>query len=135
MLPSDPSEKAVLAPSLAWLELDEKANIMLLHGIFGKTQGKVLVNGHEQGITKWDDDRIECDLPAADGPDSAGNVEVEVGGHKSNAVQLTEWRVTLKYKEVRNVPPEPDSAGIITKTVDCSSFSRTGSRRSAPGVI
>ncbi|MBI5531722.1 MAG: hypothetical protein HY898_03330 [Deltaproteobacteria bacterium] len=33
--------------------------------IFGKIQGKVLVNGHEQGIISWGDESIET-APASD---------------------------------------------------------------------
>lgn len=85
-----------LAPSIHHVEVDEYKDRLKLHGLFGKTTGKVTVDKVELKIVEWKPERIVCELPRT-GSGSAGPVRVEVRGLKSNWRQLSEWTLKLDY--------------------------------------
>ena len=60
--------------------------------------GKVTIDGTEVPLTGqgWKDSAIEVLVPAHDQPGASGDVVVDVDGRKSNPVQLTMWKVTVR---------------------------------------
>ncbi|WP_341889445.1 IPT/TIG domain-containing protein [Variovorax sp. YR752] len=85
-----------LAPSIHHVEVDEYKDRLKLHGLFGRTMGKVTVDQVALKIVEWKPERIVCELPRT-GSGSAGPVRVEVRGLKSNWRQLSEWTLKLDY--------------------------------------
>jgi len=85
-----------LAPSIRSLVVDEFGGQLTLRGGFGTKAGKVTIDGAERAIRAWAADQIVVDLPLT-GPGSSGDVQVEVGGIKSNLRQLSEWPMRLHY--------------------------------------
>lgn len=96
--------RAMLAPSIAYLDIDEYASKLTLYGIFGedprqKGGGDVTVDGRPvNSIDSWQKDKIICTIPHK-GKGAAGNVIVKVRGHQSNAVPLTEWYIDFLWSE------------------------------------
>ena len=86
----------LLAPTISFMDVNEFKNELTIHGIFGTDQsvGKVTVDGAEIAIRGWGFNSLVCDLP----PGLAGDTIVEVRGHKSNVVQLTEWKAHFKTR-------------------------------------
>jgi len=84
----------LLAPTISYMGVDELKKELTINGIFGTDQSaaKVTVGGAEQTIKSWGFNSIICDLQ----PGIAGDTIVEVRGHKSNTVQLTQWTVHFK---------------------------------------
>jgi hypothetical protein len=82
----------ILTPTISFMGVDEIKGELTVNGIFGTDQGKVTVGGTEVAIKGWGFNAITCDLP----PDLSGDVIVEVRSHKSNVVQLTEWRAHFR---------------------------------------
>jgi hypothetical protein len=96
----------MLAPSIHHIEMHEATElnvgiaVMEIKGLFGKDPGatkrKVTVGGTMVPAYQWEGDSISCTIPRF-GEGSVGDVIVEVGDHKSNAVPLTEWQVPFTY--------------------------------------
>ncbi|MCW3051601.1 MAG: hypothetical protein JWN14_771 [Chthonomonadales bacterium] len=84
----------LLAPTISYMGMNELKKELTINGIFGTDQSvaKVTVGGAEQAIKSWGFNSIVCDLQ----PGIAGDTIVEVRGHKSNTVQLTQWTVHFK---------------------------------------
>jgi len=80
-----------LAPSVAFISVNEDANEFLISGDFGKEQGSVFLAGQEVQVKSWSADKITCNLPqpAAGG---VGEVFVRVHFHKSNSAYISEWK-------------------------------------------
>ncbi len=89
----------LLAPTLAYMEVDEPNNQVLLSGEFGNYQDTVSIGGQSVEILSWGNNAILARLPA-EGPGSAGDVYVEVRGHRSNTRRLTEWRGVVNYQSI-----------------------------------
>lgn len=94
----------ILEPNIKYVEVDEKyqdpssPSRLTLYGTFGKEEGRVTVDGVELTRLSWSEDKIICEItdqPTAAG--AAGDVVVEIRGHKSNSVPLTLWKVVLTY--------------------------------------
>lgn len=96
----------LLAPSIAYVLIDETRDKAILKGIFGlETDGKVLIDGVETAVELWGEDEIRCILPR-DGAGSAGDIQVIVRGHKSNVRRITRGTIEGKYQAQPN-PEEP----------------------------
>lgn len=81
-----PSGNAILAPSIRNIDVDEAAQTLTFHGVFGTRGDTVAVAGQSLSITSWAADTIVTSLPAA-----GGDAVVTVDGRDSNKVQLTDW--------------------------------------------
>jgi len=96
----------MLAPSIHHVEIGEATELsvgistMEIKGLFGRDPGatkrKVTVGGTMVPAYRWQGDSISCTIPRF-GAGSVGDVVVQVGEHKSNAVPLTEWQVPFTY--------------------------------------
>lgn len=86
----------IFAPSIRYVQVDEDKEQLTLVGEFGADQPKVTVGGTALAPATWSAEKIVAPLPQK-GPGSSGDVVVEVRGVKSNARQLTEWSIPLKY--------------------------------------
>ncbi len=86
----------ILAPSIRYAVVDEGHGELTLTGEFGPDRGKVTVGGTELGLKTWTAGEIVAVLPLT-GAGSSGDVVVEVRSVRSNARQLTEWTIPLKY--------------------------------------
>src|SRR5205085_12371872 len=82
------------------LGVDEDKKELTVNGVFGTEAGKVTLDGVELAVKSWGFNSIHCDLP----PDISGDTIVEVRGHKSNVVQLTEWKARFR---TLSEPPRP----------------------------
>lgn len=87
----------IFAPSIRYVQVDEDNEKLTLVGEFGADPGKVTVGGTALAHETWSAEKIVAPLPQ-NGPGSSGDVVVEVRGVKSNARQLTEWSIPLKYE-------------------------------------
>ncbi|MCC6194112.1 MAG: hypothetical protein IT518_06540 [Burkholderiales bacterium] len=87
----------IFAPSIRYVAVDEMAQTLTLTGEFGQERPKVTVGGTEVAVNSWSATEIETTLPLT-GPASSGDVVVTVRDVKSNARQLTEWSIPLKYQ-------------------------------------
>ena len=87
---------SLLAPSIMLVSVDEVNGQLHVVGTFGTDPGEsdrnVSVDGVHLNVVEgmWTPTEIVCVIPAS-GAGSAGDVVVEVRGHKSNPVQLTDW--------------------------------------------
>lgn len=88
----------LLAPTISYMAVDELKQELTINGVFGTVEGTVTVGGTPINPKSWGFNSIICDLP----PDLSGDVIVEVNRHKSNVVQLTEWRCTFKTTVIAN---------------------------------
>lgn len=90
----------------------KKPDGITMHGKFGNSAAtrQVFVGGKDLTAQSTFDDNSNIDgnitvtvkdLPAT-GPGSHGDVYVTVGGHKSNVVQITEWRGSFVITQKRN---------------------------------
>ncbi len=86
----------IFAPSIRYVQVDEDKDKLTLVGEFGADEPKVTVGGTALALDTWSAEKIVAPLPLK-GPGSSGDVVVEVRGVKSNARQLTEWSIPLKY--------------------------------------
>ena len=91
----DSNIRFILAPSIKFLSVNEVDRKLYVEGSFGTDPrsngtGIVTVNEHPLTIQDWSEDEIICSIPPS-GTSAAGDVVVEVRGHKSNVVRLTEW--------------------------------------------
>ena len=86
----------IFAPSIRYVRMDEFEELLTLVGEFGADQPKVTVGGTEIAPKSWSPADIVIPLPRT-GAGANGDVIVEVRGVKSNARQLTEWSIPLKY--------------------------------------
>lgn len=84
----------ILSPSIHHVEVDELNDQINLIGAFGRTQGKVFVNGSERQVTRWEHELIVCDLPRADAG-SHGPVWVELGADQSNRRTISQWNMRI----------------------------------------
>jgi hypothetical protein len=86
----------IFAPSIRTVQMDEYEETLKLIGEFGADQPKVTVGGTERAPKSYSASEIVVPLPLT-GAAASGDVIVEVRGVKSNARQLTEWSIPLKY--------------------------------------
>ena len=87
----------IFAPSIRYVNVDESQGLLYLVGEFGTGTPKVTVGGKECSLSGSPTlEKIRCSLPLT-GEGSSGDVVVEVRGVKSNARQLSEWAIPLKY--------------------------------------
>jgi hypothetical protein len=97
-----PDNRAILAPSISYLEIDELTSELTIYGIFGSDPGdaqrEVTVNGTKVPVNDWGQNEISCIIPAK-GAGAAGDVVVSVRGNKSNPVPLTEWYIPFTWLE------------------------------------
>jgi hypothetical protein len=88
----------LLAPSIQYVETDEIAKKLILHGEFGADPGPgiryVRIAGSDLNVTKWERKRIEADLL----PEQHGDVWVQIVARKSNIRQLTRWDGAMDYQ-------------------------------------
>lgn len=120
-----------LRPSIESLRVDEYPtgassgqSELIVRGSFGPDPGtgpfhaarKVECGGEELSLVSWSPEEIRATMPIH-GPGSAGNVIVTTQGIKSNAVPLTEWWVTLKYRI--DAPMGSGSTEFTEFTIDC----------------
>jgi hypothetical protein len=96
ILTSDQGSFAQLAPSIQNLVVEERNEQLVLNGAFGNEPGFVSVGGSVLAIRSWTPTEIVCTLPPS-GAGSAGDVLVTVNNHRSNVVQLTEWKGQVRY--------------------------------------
>lgn len=108
-----PGDGAWLRPSIECLRVNEAPtgaasgqSELVVRGNFGPDPGEgpfhaarsVSCGGEELSLISWQPDEIHASLPVS-GPGSAGDVVVTVQGVASNAVPLTEWWVTVLYRD------------------------------------
>lgn len=91
---------SILTPSIQNLAVDQTADnetTLTINGIFGPIPGTVTIDGRTATVASggWGPSTIRCLLPPANQPGGAGNVVVEVGGHRSNPVPLTAWKLSI----------------------------------------
>ncbi len=99
------SQFGLLAPSIAFVRIDEENDEAVLYGIFGEPpadERAVLIGGLEAAVIEWTKDRVRVRLPRT-GTGSSGDVEVQVRAHRSNIRRITEWNLQMRY---RFQPPE-----------------------------
>lgn len=98
-IPNPKNNKShILAPGIRQLKVDESADMLVLYGDFGSTEGKVFIGGVETKVIKWENGRIRCELRRPGNLGSCGPVFVRVGDRKSNVRQLTQWTTNLNYR-------------------------------------
>lgn len=93
------SQFGLLAPSLAYVLVDEPNDQAILKGIFGtppESDRAVLIGGLEAAVQSWDKDKIVVTLPRT-GTGSSGDVVVSVRAHQSNVRRITEWEFDMRY--------------------------------------
>jgi len=103
---SSGSDCGILAPSIEFITLyeapfyDTAKTKMEIAGLFGDDPGEskrtVTVGGTKVDVTEWAADMVTCDIPNF-GQGSVGDVIVEVAGHKSNKVPISEWTIPFAY--------------------------------------
>lgn len=87
----------LLAPSIAYVLIDEMTDKAILKGTFGiETDGKVFIDGVETTVEQWGENEVRCHLPRS-GAGSAGDVQVVVRGHKSNVRRISRWTIEGTY--------------------------------------
>ncbi|MCW3050957.1 MAG: hypothetical protein JWN14_127 [Chthonomonadales bacterium] len=87
---------SLLAPSISSLLITNYQTQLHLFGIFGSKAGKVTIGGQNAALlSPWSSTSLTCTLPPGDQAGGSGDVVVEVDGHKSNAVPLTMWKITI----------------------------------------
>lgn len=97
-------DMGLLDPSIRFLTVDEVNGggkpKLSIDGLFGADPGaanrKVTVGATPLKVTSWKATKIDCELPAT-GPGACGDTIVEVRGHKSNKVPLTQWVAKFHY--------------------------------------
>ncbi len=87
----------LLAPSIlqAYIFPIPGDNDFYIDGLFGDNPaggGTVLVGGSPLTIKLWQPTKITCSRPT-----TGGDLVVRVRGRQSNAIQLTQWSVTIDY--------------------------------------
>ncbi len=94
----------LLTPTISYMGVDEYKKELTISGIFGTDQSvaKVTMDGVELAIKGWGFNSIVCDLPLS----LSGDTIVEVRGHKSNVVRLTEWKAHFKTR-LEQTPGSP----------------------------
>lgn len=105
------SQFGLLAPSIAFVRIDENNDEAILYGVFGEPPAEeraVLIGGLEATVIEWKKDRVRVRLPRT-GTGSSGDVEVQVRAHRSNVRRITEWNLQMRY---RFQPPETPSLKI-----------------------
>ena len=88
--------KAILTPSIEYIDIWDYDSEMHIKGLFGEDPGKdgiVTVDGIAVPV-EWSHELLICHLPDT-GPGSSGDVVVSVRGNKSNVVPLSEWTIPL----------------------------------------
>jgi len=87
---------SLLAPSISSLFVTNYQTQLRIFGIFGSKPGKVTIGGQDAALlSSWSSTSLTCTLPPGDQAGGSGDVVVEVDGHKSNAVPLTMWKITI----------------------------------------
>jgi hypothetical protein len=99
----------ILAPTIQSMVMFDNTDELRILGYFGDFAGSVTVGGVEAAVTLWDPYEIRCMLPAT-GDGTAGDVVVDVRGHKSNVHQLSEWRGIVTFTHT--------GPGGLTRTLD-----------------
>ena len=90
------TSKAILTPSIEYIDIWDYDSEMTIKGLFGEDPGKdgiVTVDGVSVPV-EWSDEFLICHLPHT-GPGSSGDVVVSVRGNKSNVVPLSDWTIPL----------------------------------------
>ncbi|MCC6869353.1 MAG: hypothetical protein IT522_11090 [Burkholderiales bacterium] len=114
----------IFAPSIRYVAVEEYGDTLTLTGEFGSRAGKVTVGGTELAIRSWAPTRIDATLPLT-GAGSSGDVVVEVDRVRSNARQLTEWVIPIKYSwvDVGDTPGwRVDGAGAVRLRADIAGY-------------
>jgi hypothetical protein len=122
----------ILNPTIASAQLNEPKHQLILNGLFGsdpKTDSHaVLVGGMDMTRqTTWMPTQLIINALPTSGPGSAGDVSVNVRGHLSNVVQITEWRGKFTVTQRRN------GGERIVTTYNAHLRAVLNSLRSAPG--
>jgi hypothetical protein len=104
--PGAKGDCGMLTPSIRSIEIIEATElnggiaVMEVKGLFGRDPGaekrRVTVGDSMVQTFEWTADAVKCIIPRF-GQGSVGDVIVEAGEHKSNAVPLTEWTVPFTY--------------------------------------
>jgi hypothetical protein len=162
----------LLAPSISNITVDETKGTsgqLTINGIFGQNPGPNYSEGFVTigspdffaNIESWDPNKIVVDLTPS-GPGSAGDVQVDVRGHKSNVARLTDWRgnqftytelgdQSLKlqtvytthfradirrYRKAIHFPPDEPSGAVVVALDSTADYQASGSTsRSFPHKI
>lgn len=93
------SQFGLLAPSVAYVLVDESKDQAILKGIFGtppESDRAVLIGGLEAAVQSWEKDKIVVSLPRT-GTGSSGDVVVSVRAHQSNIRRITELQFDMRY--------------------------------------
>lgn len=121
----------LLAPTIAYVLINEADDEAVLYGVFGNppANSRSVLIGIEATVNSWTNGEIHCELPRT-GTGSAGNVEVWVRGHKSNVRRITEWNVPIQYTWKNTSLSGPTVAGPITLRFRAD----VGDYRDFPGI-
>ncbi len=90
------SSKAILTPSIEYIDMRDYDSEMHIKGLFGENPGKDgIVTVDEIPVpVEWSEELLICHLPHT-GRGSSGDVVVSVRGNKSNVVPLSDWTIPL----------------------------------------
>jgi hypothetical protein len=126
------SEFGLLAPSIAYVLVDEANSKAILKGTFGleTTDGKVFIGGQEAAVEVWGRDEIQCHLNDS-GDGSAGDVQVVVRNHKSNIRRITRYTIQGSYR----FRPDDDKPHIIEGNMNLQFRVDVGEYRENPGIV
>lgn len=88
----------VLAPSIRHAEVDEREEVLWIHGIFGEDRGErnrtVTVGGQALPVSSWQEELLEIEsFPS----NLAGPLVVNVADKDSNEAPITEWQGLFRY--------------------------------------
>jgi hypothetical protein len=91
----------LLAPTIESMFVNEKNKTLIIDGEFGndpgQANGQVYVGGQLMGSRSWTENEITVNNLPVSGAGASGDVYVVVRQHKSNVVQLTEWKGDLTF--------------------------------------
>jgi len=118
----------LLAPSIAYVLIDEMNDEAILVGSFGappESERAVLIGGLETATT-WSATRIRAKLPRT-GTGSAGDVLVSVRGHDSNVRRITEWNIQFDYlwQQPELIPCKVDGPVTVRFRADVGDYRKT----------
>lgn len=115
----DNDQFGLLAPSIKYMEIDEKHNggdpELTIYGTFGNKQGEVELIDEGGGnrwlsINSWSATKIKCVLP----PDDYGDIVVKVNNIKSNKRRISKWEGKVTFTAAA---PHPSS--VIPEQKSC----------------
>jgi len=118
----------LLAPSIAYVLIDEMNDEAILVGSFGtppESERAVLIGGLET-TTTWTATKIRAKLPRT-GTGSAGDVLVSVRGHDSNVRRITEWNIQFDYlwQQPELIPCKVDGPVTVRFRADVGDYRKT----------